>query len=448
MQNQSQIKQRCLEVIDGFAHRELLREDDIRAWVRDVVDSHGEMAIWHAIRAGGFGGSEIGVLVRNYMGHRADHMNSAHDIIEGKLLRRVPDSETGDLRRGHENEPRHAEWFYRKYSSQRDVAAFDQLSKGSGNRGWMRYSPDDVVLVPVTQPNPNLGGLNVARWLIDYKAPRQVDQSEEIAFQYSCQLHQGALVCANVGVHLDGLMLSQFDWAAWGLKDDVVQYDPELAKLILVSGDHYWAYVMRGEVPSYITRPRLEGMDELRSIWSAVGTSVAQMKAMGKALLDEAERQAEPLIQLLSKQRLDGARLVLGDLNVSAASVVDHKALSELIPEDQHAAFVPKGKSPTYDSDLMQQALRGLGMSMKQYATTKFDDVKVWDWLVANDHDPEVFIKEQLRMSPSKALTEQARATVAATYGRTRMEVEDESAEPNDREGQDAEQTALRSVSP
>lgn len=447
MQNQTALKAKCRSIIDGFAHREAIREGDLTAWVNEVVGQHGEVAVWHAVRAGGFGGSEIGVLVRNFLGHRADHQNSAHDIVEGKLLRRTPSEETGDLRRGHDNEENHAQWFYKKYGAQRDEQAFKTLADSTGLRPWMRYSPDEMALIPTNTPNPALGGAKFARILVDYKAPRQVDEADEVAFQYAAQLHQGALVCAKAGVHLDGLMLSQFSWAGWCLKDDQVPYDPELAKAILQAGDHFWDYVLRGQVPRYITRSRFEDDGKLAMQWMETAQAVAQMRAMAKALADEADRRLEPLKNELGKMRLGDQRLSIGDLHISTAMLVDHSAVAELIPDEKHGEFVKKGGSPSYSTEKMAAHLRTLGVPLKQFSTTKFDDKKVWDWMLANDQDPEALITEQLRISPSKALQEQARETVAMTYGEPAVgEAANDEGAQDDREGQITERSAPRSA--
>lgn len=447
MQTQSELKAKCRSIIDGFMHRDAIRDGDITSWINEVVGQHGDLAVWHAIRAGGFGGSEIGVLVRNFLGHRADHQNSAHDIVEGKLLRRTPSEETGDLRRGHDNEENHAQWFYKKYGARRDEDAFKALSNATGARPWMRYSPDEMALVPTNTPNPALGGAKFARILVDYKAPRQVDEADEVAFQYVAQLHQGALVCAKAGVHLDGLMLSQFSWAGWCLKDDEVPYDPELSKAILQAGDHYWDYVVRGQVPRYITRSRFEDDGKLAAKWMETAQAVAQMRAMAKALGEEADRRLEPLKAELTETRLGDQKLSIGDLNIATAMLVDHEVVAGLLPEDKHGEYVKKGGSPSYSAEKMAAHLRSLGVPLKQFSTTKFDDKKVWDWMLANDQDPEALITEQLRIAPTKALQEQARETVAMTYGeRAAGEAANDAGEQDDREGQFTERSAPRSA--
>lgn len=415
------VKARCLEVIDRFKHREALREDDIRHWVREVVGVHGDAAVWHAVRASGFGGSDIGVLVRNHQGHRADHQASAHDIVMSKLLRSLPDEDSGHLRRGHENEPRHAQAFYAKYGCARDVEAFAALSAAQGPRVWMRYSPDEVVLMASAHPNPSLGGRKVVRVLADYKAPSKVEDGDEIAFQYSCQLHQGAMICAKAGIHLDGLLLSQFDWAGWRLKDDRVEYSPELARMILAAGDHYWGFVMAGQVPPYVLTPRFEQQDEFVHRFGAKAQRLAQILAVAKVFDDEAKSEAQEIKLALEDVRLAGSRLQMGDLTVTAVAVIDHgkvaRALDKLgVTHSERAALRKGGGEVSYDVDGMAEKLRELGVDPVQFRNDKFDAEKVYMFLAQRGMDPESLMSEQVRMKTSQHLKEQALEVLRLTY--------------------------------
>lgn len=461
-----EIKAQCRKIIDGFRHREAIREDDIREWISHVVAEAGEAATWHATRAGGFGGSDIGILVRNFQGARADHQASAHDIVASKLLRAVPNEETGDMRRGHANEPRHAEMYYAKYGAVRDVEAYTKLSKATGLRVWMRYSPDDVVLQPAEVPNPALGGRLLRRLLIDYKAPRRVEPDAEIAFQYSCQLHQGAIISAHAGIHLDGLQLSQFDWAGWELKDDYVQYDQELARLILTAGDHYYDYVMRGELPPYVMTPVFSEVDEFVRRYGQKAQMLAQISAMAKAFTDEAERRADELKAELKGTRLAGTKLPMGDLTVTAVRLLDHEAIAKALTPDELHTVRKVGDRPAYDTAAMVAKLKSLNVDVKQFRTERADPDKAYELLLAKGFDPESMMEEQLRLGVSNFLKQQAQDVVAATYppaldceaptadaanqadqGPVIAAAGDDEADPNVRDGESTERLAPRTVS-
>ncbi len=421
VENAAELKAKCRRIIDGYRHRDVLREDDIGTWVAAVVGMHGEAALWHATRASGFGGSDIGVLVRNFLGSRADHQASAHDIVESKLLRRLPDEDMPALRRGHDNEPLHAQRFYAKYGAVRDVEAFERLSKAVALRVWMRYSPDDVWLLPGDRPNPHLGGRRLLRVLGDYKAPSVVDPAEMISFQYCCQLHQGAMLCAATGIHLDGMMLSQFDWARWALKDDNVNYDSELARLILTAGDHYWDCVMKGEVPPYIQSARFEGEEDLAERYGLAGQRLAQMKALAAALDKEIKLAEEELKSEFKGFRLGDSKVRLGELTVSTARSVDSEKVREVLTEDQITAVSVKG-SPEYDAKMMLDHLRGSGANVKQFRNDKIDAEKAYALLEQLGLDPEDFVKEQLRLTPAAALKDAAVDSIASIFPRIKVD--------------------------
>jgi len=315
----------------------------------------------------------------------------------------------------------------------------------------MRYSPDDVVLKPAPHANPHLGGRKLLRVLADYKAPRVVDGDDSIAFQYSCQLHQGAMICARAGIHLDALELSQFDWAQWALKDDYIAYSPELARLIVSAGDHYAGYVMRGELPPYIFTPKFDDADSYLLRFGMKAQVLAHISAMAKAFVDEAEARAAELKDALKGSRLAGTRLKMGDLTASAVTLVAHDEVSKLVTRDEAAALRKKGGEPSYDTAAMARKLTELGGDPRQFRTDRFDADKAYDFLVAAGHDPEAFMQEQIRFTVSGDLRQQAKDLVALTYPRseaaTPTDVEEPAeAEPDVREGQSTERHAPRTA--
>jgi hypothetical protein len=264
-----------------------------------------------------------------------------------------------------------------------------------------------------------MGGQRVARWLVDYKAPSVVDESDEVKFQYACQLHQGALICARLGIHLDGLMLSQFDWAGWRLKDDHVDYDAELSRLILRAGDHYWAYVLRGEAPDHVRRPRFQGEAELRSTWEERANLIARLNAKGKAVEEILRPLEQALREHLRSFRMAGTRCTVGDLSISAVAAVDLDAVKDALDEDGEQvlqSLARKGSSTSYDAELMARHLRSLGVSMKQFARVSLEEAKVYDWAVTNKLDPEAFIREDVRLSASDDLKSRARDSIREVF--------------------------------
>ncbi len=401
MQNikDAEITRTVWQKIDALPQRECILESDARAWVSEVVAKYGDLAIWHASRAGGFGGSQIGALVKNFLGERADHEASAHDIVAGALLRKIPDNSNGHMRRGIAMEPQHRIWFHEKYNSTRDEVGFKALSKSVGQRQWMRYSPDDLAFM-------NIEGQK-RRILIDYKAPSEVEQVESVAFQYSCQLHMGRMVLEHNGFSVDGLMLSQFDWKNWSLKDDMVPYNAELDGLILKAGDHFWDFVMRGEVPPYVRKARLADEEQLRAQIGPAALKMARLKALATTInrhIETFESQIKPVI---AQYRLGRDKVVLDGISYTASPVFDSTSVLEKLPVAVYDAIPLKGNATkSYDEKAMLKALKDANIDVKQFAKpASKDGDALFDALVAHGVDAEALVAEQLKGTVDKKLS-------------------------------------------
>ena len=404
-------------IIDRLPQRGAIVEADARAWVGEVVARYGDLATWHATRAGGFGGSQIGALVRNFAGQRADHEQSAHDIVAGALLRKTPDEPNGHMRRGIAFEDMHRRWFHEKYGATRDERGFKALSTGVGAKTWMRYSPDDLVFVPQRET-----GAPMLRKLIDYKAPSQVDQSGSVAFQYVCQLHMGRLVCESNGVHVDAMQLSQFDWANWQLKDDDVPLVPGLDELLVQAGEHYWSFVLRGEIPTYVRKERLPDEQAMQEKLNEPAARLAYLKAIVSTLGKKVKEVEMEVLPELQKVHFGATRLKLEGLSFSASPVFDEELVRALVPaklsEEQLASVPLKGGSTKrYDEDAMLAALRGLQVDVKQFLKPGNLDAEVlYQVLCDAGIDADALMGEQLRASVDKKLSEQVSAWVDRNF--------------------------------
>lgn len=409
------ITRKVWAIIDRLPQREAIVDADARAWVADVVPRYGDMAIWHATRAGGFGGSQIGALVRNFAGQRADHEQSAHDIVAGALLRKTPDEPNGHMRRGIAFESMHRQWFYEKYGAVRDERGFKVLSESVGAKPWMRYSPDDLVLVQQ--------GDVCLRKLIDFKAPSQVDQSASVAFQYACQLHMGRLVCENNDVRVDAMQLSQFDWANWCLKDDDVPLVPGLSDLLIQAGDHYWDFVLRGEIPPYVYKPRLAEEQVLRDKLNEPASRLAYLKAIVSSLDKKMKVVEAQVLPELQKYHIGGARLKLDGISYAASPVFDEAKIRALSPDvlsEEALASVPLkgGSTKRYDEDAMLAALRAQQIDVKQFLKPgSLDGEALYQVLSDSGIDADALMGEQIRGTVDKKLSEQVNAWVERTFG-------------------------------
>jgi hypothetical protein len=414
--NEADIRQKVWSLVNALPHRGVILEVDAKSWVDEVVRMHGAMAIWHAIRLNGFGGSEIGVLVRNKAGVRADHQASAHEIIEGKLMRRAPLESSAHMRRGNENEEAHAQRFWAKYGAVRDQAAYDALKNVKGSHPWMRYSPDDMVRMPVAMAQDSEGVWKAVAapgqtklWLIDYKAPSSVEESDEIAFQYACQLTQGAILCAEAGIELDGMMLSQFDWANWSLKDDAVLWQEDLGRMVLDAGDHYWQMVLRGEVPPYIRTPKLEGVEQYVTDYAKAAQTYASLAALKDAAEKRAAEIRTLMLEPIGKRRFQDAKLAFGAgnnavLSISANKMLDREAALRLLPPE---ALDRCGGALAYDEAALVAHLKSLNVDLKPFRKRDLDPVKVYAAAGELGLDADFLVREQLIFRTGKGIKDQ-----------------------------------------
>jgi len=408
--------------LDTLPQRDCIDESDARQWIDYVVNHMPDSAMWHLVRAGGIGGSEIGGLVRNYLGYQADHNFSAHDWALSKLLRKVPSPAFGVMQRGHDMEPIHAQRLYKELGVRRDEVAFKKLAQAQGSCRWMRYSPDDLIVIehPVSLSQPD-GDIELAgRVLVDYKAPTTVDDEARISFQYSCQLHQGAILCEEQGIELSGAMLSQFNWATWSLKNDFISINPELCDLIKEAGDHYWDHVMRGQVPDYVVRKPLDIDEKLQQDWSQIARRLAELNAINTKIGKESGALREQLIAGLGLEDSRLAEQVLvfpGALKISASASIDEDKVRGVLGDDGVAPLQVKEKTIKYDTAAMLEKLEELGQDTKVFRKlTKLDPVLTFDALAHAGLNPEDFMHETLRVTVDRGLKEQADAWFENTF--------------------------------
>ena len=406
-------ERRMREIIDGLPQREHLGEVDISLWVREVLRIDPERGAWHATRLSGIGGSEIGVLVRNYAGERADHLESARSIVERKLLKRLPDPPTPAMARGIENEDLHAQRLYKMLGVRRDEASYAALARGRGPRAWMRYSPDDVVIA--------VGEVGALPILLDYKAPTEVDQEARISIQYAAQLHMGAIIAAHNGIELGGLMLSQYDWKNWTLKNDDVAYRPDLARLLVEAGDHYWNdFVLRGQVPPYVQSKPLDDVEGfLRENDELIG-QIALVKSLSKQMADLSMELEGALKRQLEGRIFNGASIADPRLTISAARSVD-QALARKTLGDEVWLSAIDGLAPAqgkleFDPKKMELALRELGVDMRTMKTREPSADFVFALMLEHGHDPELVVTEGVRMKVSPSIVAESQEWVSRNF--------------------------------
>lgn len=280
----SRLSKKDIDALKASARQVLLEHpmygvisERIEPWLERVAKVDPERLVWHARRTLGFGGSEIGVLVKNRRGEKGNFGSSAGDIVKGKLLMSAPFGSRGPIKRGNDLEPLNGYEFKKLCCAQTIQEGIALLSESRSERGRLRYSPDDMVVINYYQyeekrahftnkgyghlmpelPNPEFKDELLA--LVDYKCPTEVKREANgnpmADFEYVCQLTGGTGLLMEQGFSPDLCMLTQWDMSAWEPVPLVVQYDPNLYAEIIDACEYYWdGFVMNNLVPEPVTR--------------------------------------------------------------------------------------------------------------------------------------------------------------------------------------------------
>lgn len=388
MQNRIRV---LLAALPQFPHV----ERRIDEWIDAVMRIDPDRAEFHAIRLGGFGGSEIGALAANADDVR-DDFSSARDIVRSKLLLAHPEPSVGHLERGNDLEPITKAKFHRKFrhlNCRTDSAAMVALSKAVGRRGWERYSPDDIVLLDVNG--------RTRRILTDYKAPVEDAAGEDavVKARYAGQLHLGRHLCEQTGIKIDGMVLAPMSYSLWDTVDFAVAYDPEMEARILEAGDYYWnSFVLKGELPPCIARPRftIESEDRLAEAMR-LATDMTGYKLIADAAVERLKEAQERLKSMLAEFQIGRASLTLGLLAVGSAPKFDALGAVDTLGEAARDAIILGG----HDVEALVARLRELGVDPDEPAFRSiagYDEAKLRELLAARDIDAATFESDALRM--------------------------------------------------
>lgn len=197
------LKLKVKRVVDSLPQRSVIPDEVAERWIEGILVRDPERAVWHAERARGIGGSEIGELVLHATG-QATAYSTLEEISQQKLLLKLPTPETIHMIRGTAMEPlaERTYWAISKHESilgQPSVA--EAFRKGHPEYSWLVGNPDDVVITPKQQ-----------RLITDFKVRSNLDREENIKLINACQLHWYGLIHeGRFGALPDGYGLAELD---------------------------------------------------------------------------------------------------------------------------------------------------------------------------------------------------------------------------------------------
>jgi hypothetical protein len=329
---------KALDILSRLPHAQLISEETKTEWLRRVISIEPERLAWHAARAGGFGSSEVGTLVRGYRGEY-DFFSSPREIVAGKLLIAAPDGGDGNTRRGIIMEPVIRDEFRAKYNAipRDDIVQAMAKVRGTPTKPWLVGNPDDVVGIPT--PDPERPGHFVSKlYMVDYKAPNEktfkdTAAKDRVKFDYQCQLHHLKMVAEEAQKYceepfvLSGLLLVSLDYSRFDLDVRDIQYDPTLdADLITACNHYWWDFLQRGmlppiEKPQQFKPERLpDGAMDILEALSLEFLAAKQIVEAGEIAMEEAKQK---ILRVTANEVFDGTKLILPGTVLSATRKVD-----------------------------------------------------------------------------------------------------------------------------
>lgn len=344
-----------------------ISHDVAQRWLKGIANWHGDRAGWHIERLKGIGGSEMGAVVRGVNGLSGSGFNTFPEIVEMKLMQRLPARQNSHMERGTVLEDLAALAFMIRYKAARDTGAHQLMRDAKTRPGyeWLVGNQDDFVL------------MGNKRFLVDYKV--QNTFSEDVDFDHKVQLHHYGLQAKVNRLKLDGYKLvkldlapelavslvnkfptmtddEKFDLARMIAVTDVpgmrvvaidVEHDKQMDIDVLAAGKYAWdEFVMKGVVPT-MTMPEATLSERDITELAGLQKQFAMAKAGVSHLNEIASQAVSRMEQLVSDIDLDKTSLPVNLVNVKPAGFDNDLMITEAIsrgatPEDLAA------KEPAY----------------------------------------------------------------------------------------------------
>lgn len=366
--NIAEQKQEAQRRIRRLPHARHVSDARIDKWIDDTLRLDDGRLLWHVDRLGGFGGSEMGGLVKS-LRNEDDFYSTAHSVCAGKLCFVSPTSGDGHAERGQKMEPIARQEFERHLTrSGLNFRRLDDVQRdvieGQDNPiyVWMRSSLDGLYDVEVAPGQWET-------WLVDFKCPTagmvekykqecdklqsstgltsahglllpSSDDREAAGHTsslslsgYVHQLHHYYEDARLKGVQIDRMILSVLDYEA-GLKPIQVEVaiDQRVINANIEAGEHYWhEWVQQGEVPDPIRKDIVVAENLSEKDLGRV-QEVLQTRLLANLLQEHGKKIEDELSQdLRQRGKLAGATLDLGAMTVKGEPAVEEeRAISRL----------------------------------------------------------------------------------------------------------------------
>jgi hypothetical protein len=179
------LKRRVRRIVDALPQRSVIPDEVAERWIDGIIDRDPDRAEWHARRAGGIGGSEIGELVLHASGQRTTY-STLEEISQQKLLLAFPSRATIHMARGTAMEPL-ADRTYHAISKHESILGSPEIAKAfrasHPKYPWLIGNPDDVV-----------NAEKIGHIVTDFKVRSNLGADDPMKLVNACQLHWYGLI--------------------------------------------------------------------------------------------------------------------------------------------------------------------------------------------------------------------------------------------------------------
>lgn len=408
-----------------------ISEEAQKRWLAHISKYQSDRAVWHAERLKGLGGSEIGAVLRHFLDLNETGFSDAQEVVESKLMLRMPLGDNPHLKRGRVLESLARLAFLLKYQSKVDLPALKALNNAPKRRGyeWLQGNPDDIVILP-----------NGMRALPDYKVPGSFDT--DIAFDYKAQLHHYDLIAKSAGVEIDQLVLAKLDLApeiaaslvnkieqgkmqphelreiaAVIAKADVpgmrvvgivVPKDRDMQVDIIECGKHVWNdYVLKGRVPE-IRAPKTEILplpESEKLLFARYQQQYALAKAGEKQLKAIALASEEAMKGLVTQFDITDYRLPLSWVKLSQETGFNEDLLIQEAISRGASDSELRSEASVYDQAALLEEIRKLNGDVNAdhlFKTSKADVKKAEAYLTALEVPLDKFVVSNVKVALSR----------------------------------------------
>jgi hypothetical protein len=434
------LKRRVRRIVDALPQRSVIPDEVAERWIDGIIDRDPDRAEWHARRAGGIGGSEIGELVLHASGQRTTY-STLEEISQQKLLLAFPSRATIHMARGTAMEPL-ADRTYHAISKHESILGSPEIAKafraGHPKYPWLIGNPDDVV-----------NAEKIGHIVTDFKVRSNLGADDPMKLVNACQLHWYGLIYEGSfgelpkayclaeldipGELMDALRSEEspdFDSLAktiasvnkpgFGMQIRHFKHNPALAGHMIRLADQFWnKYIMAG---TPFTKPKLEKPAEMSDFDAGkvkeLLNDLVRFKIAEGVSKTEGDRVKAELLNLTSDYQIDEWPFAVPGLSAGYSKLFDlSTAATALMIKGVKREDISK-PSTTLDTDAAMETLQNNGLLNESLYKPSWDTRAVKAALKAEGLSADDFEKTGFRAGIStKKADQETRDTLNVHMG-------------------------------